>query len=158
MRKIAMILVAIVAAGTIYAADNNMAERKQEAEKLLVVMGVPQGMTQSISAASRMLAARMQRMGMSAEQMKKSQMAQKEIMDLIKKEMAWDKIKGSLVSAYAETFTLEELKGIIKFYNTPVGKKFIEKQPELQNRVYYVQGTIMSGLQPKIKAIVEKYK
>ncbi len=135
-----------------------MAARKQEAEKLLIIMGTPEGMIQSSSAAGRMLAARMLQMGSSAEQMKKSQMIQKEIMDLVKKEMAWDKIKGPLVDAYAETFSLAELKGVIKFYNSPIGKKFIQKQSALQKRMYYAQMNLMNSLRTKIQAIVMKYK
>ena len=79
-------------------------------------------------------------------------------MALIKKEMSWNKIKGSIVSAYAETFTTDELKALTKFYSTPAGKKFIKKQPQLQQRMMMQQSMIMRQLMPKIKAIVAKYK
>jgi uncharacterized protein len=45
--------------------------------------------------------------------------------------MSFESILDDLVDIYREAFTEEELKQLTAFYSTPVGKKSIEKTPEL---------------------------
>lgn len=45
--------------------------------------------------------------------------------------MTPEKLHAMYVSVYASTFTAEELQGAIAFYQSPVGQKWIEKQPQL---------------------------
>ncbi|MDD3605464.1 MAG: DUF2059 domain-containing protein, partial [Kiritimatiellae bacterium] len=78
---------------------------------------------------------------------------QQKMMDLIAGEMSWDKIKTDYIGIYAETFTADELKGIIDFYKTPVGRKFIEKQPEIMEKSMRVTQKQMMTLMPKIQAL-----
>ncbi|MFD0795323.1 DUF2059 domain-containing protein [Mucilaginibacter litoreus] len=49
----------------------------------------------------------------------------------VAKYVSWDILKDQLAVTYAKEFTITELKGLAAFYNTPVGKKFIIKQPLL---------------------------
>jgi uncharacterized protein len=159
MRKLIMTVATVVIAGSLFSADTkDMALRKQRAEKLLIQMEVPQAMTKAFNMITRMQAAQMSKMGMSQAQQAKAVKIQKETMTLIRKELAWNKIKPSIVTAYAETFTADDLKVMNEFYATPVGKKFIKKQPELQQRMMMTQMTMMRNIMPKIKAIVEKYR
>ncbi|MCH7927981.1 MAG: DUF2059 domain-containing protein [Candidatus Dadabacteria bacterium] len=60
------------------------------------------------------------------------------------------------ISIYAETFTEEELKGAIKFYKSPIGKKFIEKQPELMRKSMQISQKQMTTLMPKIQKLTEE--
>ncbi len=41
------------------------------------------------------------------------------------------KVMNEIKKQYSEAFTDEEINKITKFYQTPVGKKFLEKSPEL---------------------------
>lgn len=50
------------------------------------------------------------------------------------KYMSWDSLKDELVTIYANAFTEKELHDIITFYKTPVGKKVVEKTPELMTQ------------------------
>ena len=36
-----------------------------------------------------------------------------------------------MVDLYAENFSVEEIEGIVEFYRTPMGKKFLEITPAL---------------------------
>lgn len=56
------------------------------------------------------------------------------MMDRMAKELTWDNLKEDYITIYAETFTEEELKGLIAFYTSPIGKAFQEKQPALMAR------------------------
>lgn len=44
---------------------------------------------------------------------------------------SYEKVKPDLISLFSKHFTAEELKELIKFYKSPVGKKLSEKQPEI---------------------------
>ena len=50
---------------------------------------------------------------------------------IIEEDLQWDKMKEEYVSLYAEMFTEEELKEIISFSKSPVGRKLNEKMPTL---------------------------
>jgi hypothetical protein len=41
------------------------------------------------------------------------------------------KVMNEIKKQYSKVFTDEEINKITKFYQTPVGKKFLEKSPEL---------------------------
>jgi hypothetical protein len=43
----------------------------------------------------------------------------------------WEAIEPQLVTLYMETFTEEEVQGLLTFYRTPVGRKSVQALPEL---------------------------
>lgn len=49
-------------------------------------------------------------------------------------QMGYDSLKDELAAIYAEAFTADELDAIAAFYQTPVGRKTIEKMPELLSK------------------------
>lgn len=54
--------------------------------------------------------------------------------DELAKEMnssALDELTSKLVPVYQEHLSIEDLQGIIAFYNTPLGKKYAEKTPAI---------------------------
>jgi hypothetical protein len=50
------------------------------------------------------------------------------------KHMSWESLKEDLVTIYVDAFTEEELNGILAFYRTPVGRKMVEKMPDLMSK------------------------
>ncbi|OEO25397.1 hypothetical protein AX279_12920 [Pseudomonas sp. J237] len=48
--------------------------------------------------------------------------------------VGWDKIKPDMIKLYTSNFSEPELKELIKFYQSPLGKKFMQKMPELTAR------------------------
>lgn len=77
---------------------------------------------------------------------KKSQ----ETMGAVFSSMSWEKMRPMYVSIYAETFTPEELQGLIAFYKTPVGQKWIEKQPQLQAAIMQKSQSMTKDIMPSI--------
>lgn len=74
------------------------------------------------------------------------------------KHLNWDAIKHDMAQIYVEAFTADELKGLIKFYKTPLGKKVADKLPELTQKGYRIslenvqkhQGDLMKMLQKEM--------
>ena len=73
-------------------------------------------------------------------------------MESTKKLMGWDTIRPLFVKIYADNFDEADLAGLIAFYKTPVGQKFIQQQPQIQAATMQAMGQIM----PKIQAAVKE--
>jgi hypothetical protein len=69
---------------------------------------------------------------MSAEQRAKVGEMQGKMMALIAVRLS--KAKPALVKVYTDTYTEEEIDGILAFYKSPVGKAFLQKMPEVMQR------------------------
>jgi len=65
------------------------------------------------------------------------------------------KITSEIKKQYSQTFTDVEIKEIIKFYETPTGKKFIAKSPELMKLGAQIG---MQEAQLKQVKLIERFK
>jgi hypothetical protein len=93
---------------------------------------------------------------MPAEQRAKVSAMQEKLMALMAERL--NKAKPALAKVYTDTYTEEELDGILAFYKSPAGKALIQKMPEVMQRVMPVMMQMMSDLQPEIKKMVEGLK
>ena len=89
---------------------------------------------------------------LSPEQQAKAKQQMETSMQVARKEMGWDTIKPIFVKIYADNFDEADLEGIIAYYKTPVGQKWIEKQPAIQAATMQAMAQIM----PKIQAAMMK--
>ena len=72
------------------------------------------------------------------EQMKNmgiSEAFQDKEMGILSQQISWEAIKDGYISSYVEVFSEKELRGLIDFYKTPLGKRFVEKMPELTSKI-----------------------
>jgi hypothetical protein len=81
---------------------------------------------------------------------------QAKMIAIMKDELSWDKLKVSFVQVYRETFSQEEIDGIIAFYQSPAGQAFIDKQPELMKNTMAVMQQHMGPMMQKIQAMAEE--
>ena len=80
------------------------------------------------------------------------------IFNLMEETLNWQALKEDIVSVYIQTFTEDELKGMLAFYKSPVGKSVIDKMPiAVQYSVGIVQKH-MPQIQVKLKEIVQEMK
>jgi hypothetical protein len=93
---------------------------------------------------------------MSAEQRAKVGEMQGKMMALIAVRLS--KAKPALVKVYTDTYTEEEIDGILAFYKSPVGKAFLQKMPEVMQRSMPVMMQLMGDLQPELKTMMEGMK
>ena len=64
------------------------------------------------------------------------------------KEISNELINKEMVNNYSENFTHEEIQDLIKFYESPTGKKVIEKTPELTKGL---MNSMMSKYMPEFQ-------
>jgi len=127
------------------------------AEQLLNAMEVQKTIENSFEMVKQMIPVQMKKMGVSdGATSDTAQSRMQSTMDLIMQEMSWERLKDDYIAIYAETFTEEELKGALAFYKTPVGRKFIEKQPELMRTSMEISQRQMATLLPKIQQLTRE--
>jgi hypothetical protein len=81
---------------------------------------------------------------------------QTRMISIIKDELSWDKMKDVFIQTYRETFSQEEIDGLIAFYKSPVGQAFVEKQPELMQNTMTLMQQRMMPMMDKIREMSQE--
>ena len=155
-----MIIVLMMIAGAVFA--QSTPESRSAAATLLDVLKMGENFDNSIQQAMQMQSGMLNQMGLSAEEMAEAQKCMKKSMKPVMEKFCWANMKDMFVDIYAEVFTAEELQGIIKFYESPAGQKFVVKQPQLtqvtMQKMQAVMAEIMPQIQKEAQAAVEEAK
>jgi hypothetical protein len=93
---------------------------------------------------------------LSAEEQAVMDKQQAKMVGIMKEELSWDKMKDLYVQVYRETFSQEEIDGLIAFYRTPVGQSFVSKQPELMKRTMTIMQQRMAPMMQRIQKMSEE--
>jgi len=158
MRK----MIGLIAAGLVLSVTGVNAQetsRRAMAEELLSLMNVQETIEKSFAMIKQMIPAQMEKVKQVTGQtnMPANVSGQTDkMMDMMALELSWDKMKEDYITLYADTFTEEELKGIIAFYKSPAGQAFIKKQPELMKRSMEMSQKAMLQIMPKILAMTKE--
>jgi uncharacterized protein len=151
------------------------ASRRALAEELLKEMDMKANMEKSFAMIKKMMPAQMERMKQTMEKSTAGATGSKKgpkemvdkatdaaakvsskMMDEMTKELSWDNIKDEYVTLYAETFTEEDLRGLVAFYKSPAGRAFTKKQPELMRRSMELTQKHMLQWMPKMQAMTKE--
>jgi len=97
---------------------------RKEAEKMMQGIGMKKALEQSME----------QILNVQLQQNPTLKPFKKVMLKFFEKHMSYESLKPELVEIYSNTFTEAELKEINAFYATDVGKKTIEKMPELMGK------------------------
>jgi uncharacterized protein len=81
---------------------------------------------------------------------------QAKTMAIMKNELSWEKLKPGFVQVYRETFSQEEIDGLIAFYKSPVGQAFVDKQPALMKNTMALMQQRMGPLIQQIQKMSEE--
>ncbi len=68
--------------------------------------------------------------------------------------VGWDKLKPDMVKLYTSNFNEQEMKELIRFYESPLGKKVLEKMPTLTAQsAQLTQGKLEAAV-PKVNQLL----
>lgn len=127
---------------------------KAAALKLLDVTNTAELLEQTTTQMTGMFSAMSQRPGLNEDQKKIIQDYQQKATELLKSELTWDKLKDEFVQLYTEVYTEPELKELTRFYETPVGKKMLQKTPELMARSMQISQQHVQRLVPQMQQLM----
>jgi uncharacterized protein len=74
---------------------------------------------------------------------------------LFSEKMDWKSLKEDYIKLYAATFSQEEINGLISFYQSPLGKSYLEKLPILTLKSGEITQKRMQLLYPEMNQIVK---
>jgi hypothetical protein len=117
---------------------------------------VPQTTQQVLTQMQQMMAAAFKKENLPPDSGPKLEEMQKKMTALVSEKLNWQKLKSVYVKAYADTFTEEEIQGLIDFYKTPAGQAFLKKTPLLvKNSMEAMQG-MMVDMMAEIPKMLEE--
>jgi uncharacterized protein len=65
----------------------------------------------------------------------------------------WDTLQPIYMRTYRDSFTQDEIDGVIKFYKSPAGQAYVKKLPLVMQNVMHEMQSMMKPLQDKMLAI-----
>ena len=83
---------------------------------------------------------------------------QTRIMDLIASNMSFEKLKPTMIKAYMDVFTEDEIDGILGFYQSPAGRAMLQKSPQVMIRMMGATQQQSGDLAAEIKRITDEVR
>ncbi|MFP6848085.1 MAG: DUF2059 domain-containing protein [Pseudomonas sp.] len=68
--------------------------------------------------------------------------------------VGWEKIKPDMVKLYTSTFNEQEMKDLIRFYESPLGKKVLQQMPTLTAQSAQLTQTKLETAVPKVNQLL----
>lgn len=88
------------------------------------------------------------------------QKAEDDAHDSVRKELSYGAFKDGFVKIYADAFSEDELKQLTNFYNSPVGQKFTDQQPNIGKQLGQLTQqklrAVMPGVVAKLREAIQK--
>lgn len=146
---LAVVLVSFGAAGLVQAQDNAAPEvsnaHKVAAEQFLLAMQTPQQLQEGISSMVELMI-----------QSQPTMMPyQQTIRDFYARHLSWDALKDQYISITTGLLSESELNTLTEFFQTDVGKTFIEKQPEMFQKTAELGYRVMQENQDELFNLIE---
>ena len=77
---------------------------------------------------------------------------------LLTDKLGWTKLKPRYVALYDETFTAQEITGILDFYRSPAGTAMLQKMPVLMSKSMALSQTLLGDYMPELQSIMEEVR
>ena len=106
-------------------------EKEDLADECLNLTGVQKAADMAVAQMSQVYDQLLGKIEMSEKQKQRAVELQNKLQQLILDELNWEKIKTEYIMLYANTYTIEELKGMIQFYGSEVGQVSCRSFPSL---------------------------
>jgi hypothetical protein len=118
---------------------------KKAAESLLALMGMETLLSQSVD----------QMLAMQVQQNPAVAPYQAQMKTFLSKYMSWSSLKDDMAQIYMTEFTEAELNDLTKFYQTPLGKKTVQKMPALMAKGAEMGQKRMQEHLPELQAAIQ---
>lgn len=148
-----IILILLVTLSPLFSAEDT---RMAKAKELMELLELKKNIAASTAQIMQSMDGFVDAQGLTPEQAKNAKELSRAAMQSSFKAMEdidWDTMFSEV---YADVFSVEELQGLVDFYKSPVGKKFLSKQPELTGATMQRMQKEMMKIMPKVQADVQK--
>jgi len=129
--------------------------KEAKIERLLTVVNADNMIDQMLDQIKAMSASQLPP-GTTPAQAAQAREIQNKVMDLVKARISWEKMRPQYVKLYAETFSDEEISGMLAFYGSPAGHAMLEKMPTLLTKIMQVAQGQIQDIMPEIQRIIRE--
>ncbi|WP_405227319.1 DUF2059 domain-containing protein [Lentisalinibacter sediminis] len=135
-------------------ATGNAASHAAAATELLEVTRSREMMERSQAQTLSMIMESMESAGIRAENRERFERCFRLAKEFIDREMSWERVEPEFVQAYTNVYDEADLRQLIDFYRSPVGRKMIERQPLLEAEALRIMRNLMADSQPRLMALL----
>ncbi len=79
------------------------------------------------------------------------------VVGITREAVNWQKLEPQFVDLYMNTYSEEEVDGIVAFYRSPAGQVMVAKQPELLSKSQAISQAQLAAIQPKLREAVMEF-
>ena len=72
----------------------------------------------------------------------------------LKQAVGWDKLKPDMVALYTRSFSEQEMKDLIRFYESPLGQKVLQQMPSLTAQSAQLTQSKLETAVPKVNQLL----
>ena len=156
MKKI-ILLVAALLISLPLAASADDAERRQLAEQFLNVNKVKEQVDMMYEKVEGVIVSQLEAIEIPEEREKNLLAMQRIARDLLFEGLSWDALKEEYIGLYTESFSVEELKGILEFSKSPLGQKMAEMSPILMQKSMEIGRQHAQQVMPLVQQAIQEY-
>ncbi len=135
------------------------ASKRAKIQEMLTLTNSEQMMNQALDQMSAMMknaaAQQAARQNLTPEQQQIQDNFNAKITRIIQQSLSMDSIRPVIIQVYDETYTEDEIDGILAFYRSPAGKAFLAKTPQLMTKTMSLMQQQMAAVQPQIEQAVK---
>ena len=156
MRNVLTLLCAVLLSAAVHATPPS----EDAIDELLTVMKVEKTMDASLANIEQLMRQSMvaatREQAPSAEQRRVLDAMPTKFVQVMREEMSWAKMRPVYEQIYRESFTQEEVEGLVAFYKSPVGVASIEKMPVVLQKTMTLMQARMGPFIEKMKAAIQQ--
>jgi uncharacterized protein len=89
------------------------------------------------------------------QQKNATEMSQR-VMEFTMQKMSWDVMKPEFIKLYDDTYTEDEISGILLFYQSPAGQAMLAKSPVLVANTMALVQKRMAEIKPELDDMIKK--
>ena len=154
MKQLAMFLACLAAGIASSRAQTPQAaagDKMAKIEEMFLLTKPDQMLQQMMQQMRAAQSAQLEKTNLPPEKKAQAEQAMQKISKVLEERLSWDKMKPIYTKIYDETFTSDELSGIVAFYKSPAGRAMVEKMPVLMSKamaaVQLQMGDVMQQMQ-----------
>jgi len=125
------------------------ASHKRAALELLEVANTQKMLDQMMTSITSMMEEQCKTMKLPPDGKEAAAAFQREIMVWFSDFFVWEQMRDLYVDIYVDVFTEDELKELIRFYQSPLGQKVLKKMPELMQKSIEKTQTLLQNKMPE---------
>lgn len=77
---------------------------------------------------------------------------------LINQKLSWANTKAAYIDLYTATYSEDELKDLVKFFKSDVGRKYMSNKPEFNEGVRKITSESLETLKPQLQQLEDKLR